>query len=146
MAVIEQLRNDTKINSKLGSDLDQINETNISLRFVVRGYVQGLAKAQEKIRFDTAETLQKSSQTIMSSHTNYAKVAGFELTRFFAQEAKNDCQPTEYSVDIENLLRLEEARRFGRILTSAQRIFVSNELVSDVDTFPQSDKNVWISD
>lgn len=134
-----------KLNSKFRSELLNLNQEHIDLKFVTRGFVESVASCQASIRKATQPALDEvlvfHSDLLMEFETTHGTQA---VDPFVKEGAQSDGSKTDVSSFLAR--RLLKKRKMWGGLVYVQRHYVSSEVNMNHLTFPEQDSRIWIRD
>lgn len=144
---IQRLTENKKTNAKVRDELKKIQETHtdLSVNFILRGYLACLSTALWDLREWTVDHLGYSLLTLKNARIKFSKHHPNESSCFLIPYS--DAPHRDWLlIDPDKYEALNRYRKQWSSLTSIQRLFVSNELTRNKGVYPYKGGEVFLPD
>jgi len=134
-----------KIRLATRDEVEGLGYKHLDLKYFVRGFLSCLANCHDEFRTVTQNILEGALGQLRNAQDDLAdkKGEGPKLVSIFKRDAGQIIE--NHYVDFERKSRLLDLRKYWTGLKSVQKGYISSEITSSKDTYPQADDKIWIT-
>ena len=138
------LINSKKINSSTRAEISSIEEEQLDLKFLLRGYVAQLAICQKTIRDLTSEPLELALELMEQAENKLCVSAKHKCKFVHASLLSDGSIKHKIYISLEHHEKLRKQRKRWSNLQYLHRVFFSSEINQAKEKYPQHHDEVWI--
>ncbi|MFY0661343.1 MAG: hypothetical protein JXR15_12685 [Shimia sp.] len=143
---VEEFTSSDKIRGKTKEEVEALGVKYLDLKFIVRGYVAGLARCHQKLRVGTEAAIEKSIGDIEKLVEHCKQDGEEEAFLYIGSCNSGKWKNSKIEICPKRLRRIKELRFEKDTMSKLSVTFLSSEISKRKDSYPKSNDKLWISE
>lgn len=143
---VEDFLSAGKMRSKTKAEVEALSVKYLDLKYVIRGYVSGLARCHARLRGETAAAIEESINSIEGLVAHCVLDNKKEAYFYIGSCGSKEREVSTIEICPKKLRRIKDVRSESDAISRLPLSFLSSEVTKRKDSYPPSDSELWISE
>lgn len=143
---VEDFLSAGKMRSKTRAEVEVLGVKYLDLKYVIRGYVSGLARCHTRLRGETTALVEKSIGNIERLVAHCVLDDQKEALIYIGSCSSKGSEISTIEICPKKLRRIKNVRGESDAISRLPLSFLSSEVTKRKESYPPSDDDLWISE